>query len=398
MDESCPFERGQNGVGKGARDPLSERLIAIVLPDLRGGGAERVGINLANEFAAQGHRVDLVLLRAVGELLPLLDSRVCIVDLGVVRLRGLFVPLLRYLRKVRPSALLASMWPITVISAAACRLSGYGPRLVVVEHTDWSSSRERGGPARRIAMKCTMALGFRLANGVVAVSDGASDVLARVGWYPRNRITTIHNPIVGGAESRQVSGVGVAPCWSTGDHHRILAVGSLKAVKDYPTLLRAFRILLRSTDAKLLILGEGEERQPLQRLVAELGLGDDVTMPGFTVTTETFYKAADLHVLSSTAEGFGNVLVEAMAQGTPVVSTDCPSGPREILMDGRYGPLVPVGDAERLAEAMLGSLSYPQDRAALQARAKHFSVERAAEAYLSLLLPDACGKNPEVSI
>lgn len=367
--------------------------IAILLPDLRGGGAERVGLNLANNFVARGYRVDVVLLQAAGDLIPLLDPYVRVIDLGVDRLRGLLFPLMRYLREAKPCALLASIWPITVIAAAACRLSGRDPRLVVVEHTDWSSSLERGGPTRRLAMKCTMAIGFRSADGVVTVSDGASDVLARIACFPRSRITTIHNPIVGGAESCFASPVEVAPRWSKGSHSKIIAVGSLKAVKDYPTLLRAFDILRRETDARLLILGEGVERQPLEKLVVDLGLGEHVTMPGFAVATEPFFRAADLHVLSSTAEGFGNVLVEAMAQGTPVVSTDCPSGPREILMDGIYGPLVPVGDVDRLADAMLESLRSPKDCAVLQARAEHFSVDRAAESYLSLLLPDAAIKN-----
>ena len=168
---------------------------------------------------------------------------------------------------------------------------------------------------------------------------------------------------------------------------RIETVGTLKAVKDFPTLLRAFARLREQANARLLILGEGEGRAELESLVQSLGLSDAVELPGFVGDPGPYYAKADLFVLSSDHEGFGNVIPEALGRGVPVVSTDCPSGPREILCDGKYGALVPVGDAEALAQAMLASLQSTHDPAALKARARDFAVDTIAGQYLDHLLP-----------
>src|SRR5690606_26732556 len=138
----------------------------------------------------------------------------------------------------------------------------------------------------------------------------------------------------------------------------------------------------------LCILGEGEERPRLQALVDALGLDGRLLLPGYQSDPAPWYAHADLFVLSSDHEGFGNVIVEALEQGVPVVSTDCPSGPREILEGGKYGTLVPVGDAAALASAIDDALSREHNHDALKRRAQDFSVDKAADAYLDLLLPD----------
>ncbi|UWX04047.1 glycosyltransferase [Pseudoxanthomonas sp. NC8] len=175
--------------------------------------------------------------------------------------------------------------------------------------------------------------------------------------------------------------------WAGGAHKRVLAVGMLKTPKDFPLLIRAFSLLRAQVDARLLILGEGTERARLEKLVHELGLQGMVMLPGYVADTAPFYAQSDLFVLSSDHEGFGNVIVEALEQGCPVVSTDCPSGPREILTDGRCGRLVPVGDVAALAAAMQESLASAHDHDALRARAQDFSVSRISDQYLDLLLP-----------
>lgn len=342
---------------------------------------------MANEFASRGFEVDMVLMAAFGELAPLLDSRIRVVDLGVKRLRSVLMPLIRYLRGERPSSLLACMWPLTVIAAAATAFSRAKTRVVVAEHTTWSASRERGGWLRQRVMSATMCLGYRATDGVVAVSNGAADDLARIAGFPRKRISMIHNPIVGAISSGNPEIVSDVREWSEGGHRKLIAVGSFKKVKDYPTLLMAFAVLVGDVDARLLILGEGEEREAIERLVEDLGIAGKVFLPGFVTDTAAYYRLADLHVLSSTAEGFGNVIVEALEHGVPVVSTDCPSGPREILCHGRIGTLVPVGDHVALASAMLDSLRSAHDGAALRERSGDFSVAKAADSYLDLLVP-----------
>lgn len=367
-------------------ETASSGQIAILLPDLRGGGAERVCIYLANEFAARGIGVDLILMEAVGELLPLVDPRVRVVDLGALRVRSLIGPLSRYLRHERPAAVLANMWPLPIVAQIARWRVRSHARVVAVEHTTWSRSELYVKWRKRAQIHLSMRLFYSRLDGVVAVSDGAARDIEAASGLPDGTVNTIHNPIVGATKAPFIPAT-QPNGWVGGSHKRVLAVGTLKAIKDYPTLLEAFASLIHRMDAKLLILGEGDERSALESLIDSLGLRHVVFMPGFVADTRPYYAVADLFVLSSRGEGFGNVVVEALEQGTPVVSTDCPSGPREILEDGKYGRLVPVGDVDALAKAMGEALSRDHDREALKRRAQDFSVDKAADAYLDLLLP-----------
>lgn len=360
--------------------------IAILLPDLRGGGAERVGVNLANNFARRGLGVDMLLLQRQGVLLDQLDSRVRVVDLAAPRARHGLYPLAAYLRDARPTAVMANMWPLPVVALVARTFARCRTRLVSVTHTTWSRSELFAKPLTRLSIELSMHLLYPRLDGVVAVSEGAADDLCKISGLDRARITTIYNPIVGSMLPK-IPEAPMPTAWAEGAHDKLIAVGTLKPIKDYPTLLKAFAKLRAKRDARLLILGEGEERAALEAQIASLGLTSSVFLPGFAPDTRRYYAAADLFVLSSTGEGFGNVIVEALEQGTPVVSTDCQSGPREILEGGKYGTLVPVGDADTLAKAMEEAVSRTHDREALKRRAQDFSVDKAAEAYLDLMLP-----------
>jgi glycosyltransferase involved in cell wall biosynthesis len=361
--------------------------IAILLPDLRPGGAERVCIYLANAFVARGVAVDMVLMRAEGELLPLLDSRLRVVGLGASRVRRLAWPLARYLRERRPTAVLANMWPLTMMAVAVTRMVGAQARVVVVEHTHWSAVIPSLDRLTRTALRWSMRRLMPRADVRVGVSGGVARDLECIAGLPAEAVRTVYNPITG--FQRVIAppeSVEYAPRWWGGDHQRIIAVGTLKQVKRFDRLIEAFARLPDSA-ARLLILGEGEERPALEALADRLGVRDRLDMPGFVPEPAPLLRKADLFVLSSDYEGFGNVVVEAMEQGVPVVSTDCPSGPREILEDGKYGTLVPVGDVDALAFAMQQALSREHDHEALKRRAQDFSVDKAADAYLDLLLP-----------
>jgi glycosyltransferase involved in cell wall biosynthesis len=360
--------------------------IAILLPDLRGGGAERVAVNLAIAFVRRGYAVDMVLLSAKGEFLRELPREVRVVDLKVSRIRWVIFPLVRYLRSVRPTAVLPCMWPLTVIALWARALSRVPVRVVVAEHTTWSMSELLERPTVGWQIRSSMRRFFPKADGIVAVSEGAADDLARFAGLDRAAISTIYNPIVGKALARSTVPPSEPQVWCAGTHRRILAVGTLKAIKDYATLLNAFAIVRQRLDVRLLILGEGDCRPALEAQAREMGIADSVSMPGFVSDPMPYYQHADLFILSSTGEGFGNVIVEALAVGTPVVSTDCQSGPREILCDGKYGLLVPVGDASAMSEAIEISLTADHDKAALIARALDFSIEKAVDQYEKLLL------------
>ena len=360
--------------------------IALLMPDLRGGGAERVAVNLANCFIQRGYAVDMVLLSAEGDFLSDLHPDVNVVDLKVDRMRRVLFPLINYLRQARPAAMLACMWPLTIAAVAARTLSRVSTRVVVAEHTTWSRSELLKRPLVEWQIRNSMHWVFPAADGIVAVSQGAAEDLARFANLKAKSITCIYNPIVGDAKppaSELLSPSG----WWMGPHRKLLAVGTLKEIKDYATLLNAFALLLQRVDARLLILGEGECRSALEAQVRKLGIEARVFMPGFVKDPSPYCQQADLHVLSSTGEGLPTVIVEALAVGTPVVSTDCPSGPREILRDGQFGRLVPVGDAAALADAMAESLAATHDTAALIERAQDFSIDKATDRYLELLFP-----------
>ena len=362
--------------------------IDILLPDLRGGGAERVCLNLANEFASRGLPVRMLLMQAEGELLPLLDPRVEVVDLGALRVRNALWPLVRHLRQAQPAALLANMWPLTFLAVLARTLARVDCRVVAVEHTTWSATPLLASRRAAFEFKTSMKWLQPRAEALLAVSQGAADDLERFAGLPPGSVQAQYNPIVANATHETPAATPErATAWWHGNHRKLLAVGTLNAVKEFPVLMQALAQLRKTVDARLLILGEGEEYPALESLVRELQLDSAVELPGFVVDPAPYYDRADLYVLSSNHEGLPTVLVEALHHGTPVVSTDCPSGPREILQDGKYGTLVPVGDVEALARAMQESLQTTHDHAALKLRARDFAVDTIADQYLDHLLP-----------
>lgn len=358
--------------------------ISVLLPDLRPGGAERMHVQLAEQWLKPGYRVEFVLLRKIGELLASLPSGATVTALDADRMRDALRPLVRYLRKVQPDVLLAAMWPLSVLAPFAARAAGYCGRVVVSEHSPLSLAYADRGYAHRLAMRGSMRMAYPLADACIAVSAGVADDLSTLSGLPRSRFEVIQNPAArcAGVEflPRPVVLEGVAV-------PLILAVGTLKKVKRHDLLIDAFSRMPAELGATLCILGEGQERETLERQVAARGLSGRVLLPGYAADTAPWYAHADLFVLSSDYEGFGNVIVEAMEYGLPIVSTDCPAGPAEILCGGEYGRLVPVGNAAALAQAMIAALDEPCDREALKARARVFSVDRIAERYLDVLLP-----------
>jgi glycosyltransferase involved in cell wall biosynthesis len=392
----------------------------LLLLSLTGGGVERSTLRLAREFVRRGLAVDLVVCRPQGELahavpdgvrlVPLADSGTVVGRLVALRATGddwpallrpvLLAPhasralrhlpaLARYLRRERPEALLAAKTPVNLMALWARRMAGTPTRLVVSERAQLSAIATTDRPAKRSHLPKLAARFYGEADAVVAVSCGVADDFAALTGRSRERIEVIYNPVVD--EDFAVRATAPAPHpWLTDNGPPvILAVGRLHPEKDYPTLLRALVILRQVRPARLLILGEGPQRAELEALTRQLGVAGDVALPGFCDNPLPAMRCAAAFVLCSRAEGFGNVLVEALACGCPVVSADCPSGPREILDHGRYGRLVPVGDAEALATAILATLDAPVDRATLERRGRAFSVRVAAEQYLRLLLPAA---------
>lgn len=360
--------------------------VSLVLPSLRTGGAERVCVNIANELANRGYDTEIVLFSAQGDLIEDLQPGIGVVDLKLEHIRYGLLALVRYLRRARPSVCLVCMWPLTVMALWARFMARVPTRIVVAEHTTWSSSELVKRWSVGWQVRTSMHHSFPCADAIVTVSSGAADDLARFARLDRSSIRVIYNPVVGVIREHTRDRLEPAGWWE-GLHKRVLAVGTLKASKDYRTLIEAFALLHRRLDARLLILGEGDCRDALEKQVRSAGLEGRVYMPGFVRDTAPYYEKADLHVLSSTSEGLPTVIIEALAAGTPVVSTDCPSGPREILVNGQFGQLVPVGDAQALGSAIADALSATHDSAGLKRRAYDFSIDCGVSKYEALLFP-----------
>ena len=357
---------------------------SILLPDLRGGGVERIRLVLAHEFARAGHDVEFVLMQARGELLEEVRASFPVVDLAAPRTRAVPRALARYLRHRRPDALLAAIWPLTVIAPLAQRLSRHRCTVLISEHNTLSVQYGDWGRLHRAAMRASMAMGYRLAAHRVGVSSGVVQDIAALSGLRADAFAVIHNPVPPRPDPPASAVQEAEALWSTPAGARIVTVGSMKAQKNHPLLLRAFARLDRP-DARLMFVGDGKGRDALLSLAHELNVADRVIFAGFHADPTPFYKTADLFALSSDYEGFGNVIVEAMAYGTPVVSTDCPSGPGEILESGQHGRLVPVGDVEAMAHALAQTLDSPPPPEPLKARATEFHPAKAAKAYLDLL-------------
>lgn len=358
--------------------------IAVYIPSLRGGGAERVMLTLANGFAQRGHTVDLVLVQAEGPYLSEVSSSVRVVDLGAGRVMRSLPRLVRYLQNETPVALVSALNYANIVAVAAHRLAASHARLIVTEHSTLSVALKNTTKHRARWLPRLMRWMYPLADAVVAVSNGVRDDLAAEIGLPRERIHTVYNPVVSTrllARSREPAS---HPWFGPNQPPVVLGVGRLTVEKDFATLIRAFARVRRERDARLMILGEGELRDDLETLVRSLGLERDVALPGFVDNPYAYMRQASVFVLSSRWEGLPTVLIEAMACGTPVVATDCPSGPSEILEEGRWGRLTPVGDVEALAEAIMETLDAPEHPDVAR-RAQDFSAERAVDEYLRLL-------------
>ena len=357
--------------------------IAFFLPSVRGGGAQRVIVNLAQGMTERGIPVDVVLATAEGVFLDQLPPTVRVVDLGVRRLVKSLWPLVRYLRRERPRVLVSSMTHANLIALWAAKLArSRTPVMVTVHNTMSQSTPDQGGLTGGFSLRMLRTF-YPWASSIVAVSRGAADDLASSTGLPRERIDVVYNPVITPAILAQAREPIGHPWFDPGQPPVILGVGRLTRQKDFPTLIRAFAEVRRHRAAKLIILGDGEDRPALEALVAELGVGADVDLPGFR-NAMAFMAGSALFVLSSAWEGLPTVLIEALAAGARVVSTDCPSGPREILQDGRLGALVPVGDSPALARAMLEALDRPAGGAPADALTP-FTREAAVDHYLDVI-------------
>jgi len=399
--------------------------IALILESLQSGGVQKMTLIVAAALAERGHHVDLLVLNAEGSLASQIPASVHVVKIPagnptLARLQCLladplalpallrpvllttkpshslryFTGIARYLADVKPDALFAATPSINVEAVLAHRFARSRARLILSERTHFSAARQGPGDRRRRGIAALIRRTYARADTIVAVSKGvASDLTGEVG-VPPERVAVVYNPTITPELSAKSLQPPEHPWFAEGSNGTavILGVGRPGVQKDFPTLLRAFAKVRSRRPARLVIIGESlskakqEERvAEMSKLAAELGVAEDFSLIGFQDNPYAFMARAQCFALSSRYEGFGNVLLEALACGCPVVSTDCPSGPAEILNNGEFGALVPVGDSDALAAAILATLAAPPDREKLINRAKMFSYEASINDYEAVL-------------
>jgi glycosyltransferase involved in cell wall biosynthesis len=364
---------------------LPRQPLAVLVSFSGYGGVERMIANLVRELAGFGIPVDLLLMRERSAHLRAIPPEVRVVRLGSRHALSSVFKLARYLRHRRPEALLAAKDRAGRAALIARRLSGVDTRIAIRLGTHLSASLQRKGTLARWSRYLPMRLLYGWADKVIAVSEGVAADTAKITALPPEHIVVVRNPVVTPeilALAEQDPG---HPWLERGRPPVILGAGRLTRQKDFPTLMRAFASVRAQQSCRLIILGEGRERAEIQSLSRRLGVAEDVSLPGFVENPYAYMARSALFVLSSAWEGSPNVLTEALALGVPVVSTDCPSGPREILQSGRYGYLVPVGTSGALAEAMAATLANPPAPEFLQQAAQPYLSEASARAYLQAL-------------
>ena len=359
--------------------------VAFYLPNLAAGGAERTFLRLAAGFKERGCAVRLVVDRPEGGLLETVrDSGLALDILHADRTLNAFPKLSAWLRHNTPDVLLSAITHNNLVAVWARALARTATRVVVSEHTVLSAqaASQPGWQYRVLAPLCRWT--YPQAAAIVVVSAGAADDLARYAGLSRSAMSVIPNPVVTPDYPQRMAAPSPHPWLADGGSPVFVAAGRLVPLKDFATLLEAFASVRRRAPTRLLVIGEGPEREALLALRARLGLDEAVEFPGFYPDPLPLFARAAAVVVSSQFEGFGLTLVEALACGTPVVSTDCPTGPAEILARGVYGRLALVGDAEGLAAAMLETLADVPDRDRLRQRAQDYTLATVVDRYLEL--------------
>lgn len=362
----------------------TKKRIAFFMRALRGGGAEKAVVNLLKGFAERNEfDLDLVLSELEGPYLDSVPKEVRIVNLNSGRVINAIFPLVKYLKKNRPWVMIGNMAHVNVIASIARELSGTKTPLVLVEQNTVSANKIDLKRAKFVPP--LMKWLYPRANAVAGVSAGVARDLEDYLGLKKESVKVLNNPVVNKdliAQSKET----LEHDWLINESPPVfLAVGRLNQQKDFSNLLHAFAEVRKQRDARLIILGEGEERQKLETLADSLEIRKYISMPGFVGNPYAYMKKSSCFVLSSRQEGLPTVLIEAMACGCPVVATDCPSGPDEILDHGTYGLLVPVKNSEALSDAMLKTLENPPDKNLLVQRANEYSTEKVVDTYLSLL-------------
>ncbi|MDE5122786.1 MAG: glycosyltransferase [Trichodesmium sp. St19_bin1] len=365
--------------------------IAFLLPDLEWSGLGRVAVNLAKEISSRGISVDLVVGSATGVFLKEIPPQIRIVDFErqiQPRLQSalkILLPLRRYLQIEKPTALVCYLYTCNVVTLMAKMLVRSKVKLVLVEQIIlYEKQEKKQQKLQERFLPILMRWLYPSADKVVACSQGLARDLEIYLGFNHGKIDVIYNPVIDEKLAEKANLFVEHPWFNKGEIPVVLGAGRLVRQKDFATLIRAFALVKKEQKVRLVILGEGQLKNQLLTLVGQLNLENDVVILDFVENPYAYMAKSAVFVLSSGWEGFGNVVAEALAAGAPVVSTNCPSGPAEILDNGKYGELVAVGNSQGMAEAILRVLS-GKVRSVDSAWLEQFTLKYSAQKYLELI-------------
>ena len=358
--------------------------LAVFLATSGHSGVDRVMGNLLPAIAERNIRVDLLHVKNHG---PYVEpaGNLKVIELGTAHAYSSAFPLIRYLRRVQPDVLLSDKDRINRVAIIASLLSRVSTRIVVRTGTTVSEDLRLRKPLDRLVNKLSMRHLYQKAHRVILPSGDAVKDFLKVTDLPEDHVVSLPSPVLTPELLDKASGSCDHPWLLDKKVPVIVGIGELSGRKDFATLIRAFALARQKIPARLIIFGEGKRRQSLKTLITALDLAGSVDLPGFSTNPYPVLTRADLYVHSSTLEGSPVALMEAVSLGVPSISTDCPSGPREILQDGRFGPLVKIGDVEAMAAAMIQTLIDPPDREFIRKAGSLFTLEESTSAYLKVL-------------
>jgi glycosyltransferase involved in cell wall biosynthesis len=363
---------------------MNQNLIALFVPSLRSGGAEHVTINMAVGLQNRGFNVDLVLVKAEGPFLSNIPSGVRVTDLRSSRALVSLPGLIHYLRKERPMGLLSALGHVNIVAIWAKVLACVDTKIIVTVNSTLSVGLSNSLFSKGRLLRLFTKMFYSRADAVVACSRGVADDIFLATGFKRDSIKVIYNPAITNDLLEKAKEPLDHPWFLPEAPPVVIALGRLNKVKDFPVLIKAFKKIRKNRSVRLMIIGKGGEKASLESLVRELGLEEDVSIPGFLDNPYKYIAKSAVYVLSSISEGLPTALIEALALGLPVVSTDCPNGPREILRDGQLGRLVPVHNSEMLADAIIATLDEPRKIISPE-DLRPFTLDYAIDAYLRLL-------------
>jgi glycosyltransferase involved in cell wall biosynthesis len=358
--------------------------VCVFATSLNIGGIERMRVNLIPALQDLGYKISLMLHRAEGPLLPQVPKDVEIISLDVHKAIMALPRAVRAIKQRQPDILLTSPIRNGLTMLAARRLGllkGVKTKIITGIHNAMSEEAKLPKNWRDRFLPTVSHMLLPHADQVLAVAGGVADDLAECARIDRGKITVVYNPVITPSFDSRMSEPVDHPWFNKKDVPLIVGMGRLVRQKDYPTLMRAFAIVRSQRPCRLAFIGDGPDRTKLQEMAEQLGVAEDVSFVGYQPNPFGFLSRASLFVLSSIHEGCPNALIEAIGCGTPVVSTDCLSGPDEVLVDGEYGPLVPVGDHVAMAEAMAATLDAPLPPERLRGRAADFKAAKIAKDY-----------------